>query len=198
MNNEIARIIIVLLGGIWGIYQAYSSHFESSFFDFFELILSVIIISPIWIWSFYEYSVAKNRSQKRQNGIAILVGGILLSITITIYSFTNYQFNKPTLVKVLYDGGYNGIAIDFKTDGTFITNDSAMFGSIYSYGEYSIENNKIVLIGGELSSFFHSNRLLITEFAVGIGDSRKRVYQVDDTETKIPNSTEFKLTVDNR
>lgn len=198
MNNEIARIIIVLLGGIWGIYQAYSSRFESSFFDLLELILSIIIIFPIWLWAFYEYSEARNIRQKRQNGVAILVGGVLLAIAITIYSYTNYQFNKPTLVKVFYDGDYNGIAIDFKTDGTFITDEFAVFASTHSYGEYSIENNKIVLIDGELSNFFHSNTLLITASEIGVGDSRKRVCQVNETETKIPNSIELKLTIDNR
>ncbi len=201
MNNEIARIIIVLLGGIWGIYQAYSSHFESSFFDLFELILSIIIILPIWLWAFYKHSEPESIEQKKQNRTAILVGGLSLIVMVSIYSYTSYQFNKPTLIKVFYDGDFNGTSIDFKTDGTFITDDFAVFVNTYSYGEYSIKGNELIIKRIEHKSILKSDFLQIKKLGLGMNDSirnTKYLFQTNKTGLDIKNATKFRLVTDNR
>lgn len=111
------------------------------------------------------------------------------------------DFNKPSLLRVFYDGDFNGTAIDFKEDSTFIFDNSAIGMSSYTYGTYKILGNKITLDKKSLENVIVTDKLEIRmkepKHTDGI-QADKYIYQIDKNSNAMVDETIFKVIVDNR
>jgi hypothetical protein len=130
--------------------------------------------------------------------------GLGIVFTIIIWKWNsqiNEKFDKPTLVRIFYDGDFNGTGIDFKTDGTYIFDNSAIGLSNYLYGEYEISGNKIILDKSNLDNVVKTNRLEIRPKSIEYFDrteSEQYVFQINEIGNILENVTEFRVVVDNR
>lgn len=131
--------------GIGLIYYADRSWYRSDFIsDFIEMILSILYLLLLIIsiiWSFNEY-------KKRKKHIAFLpifIGILMISFVFIVKRDIYQEFNKSSLIKVYYDGDYNGVSVDFKQDSTYIIDDFSIGFNHYEYGYYRIEGDTISL-----------------------------------------------------
>jgi hypothetical protein len=130
--------------------------------------------------------------------------GLAITFTAIIWIWNvqiNSNFDKPTLVRIFYDGDFNGTGIDFKADGTYIFDNSAIGLSDYVYGKYEINGNRIVLDKNNLDNVVVTNQLVIRPKVIEYSDRTETdnyVYQIDEEGNVLKNATEFRLVVDNR
>ena len=113
----------------------------------------------------------------------------------------NKNFDKPTLIRIYYDGDFNGTGIDFKTDGTYIFDNSAIGMSDYQYGTFTIKGNEITLDKSELDNVIKTNRLEIRPKTIEYSDRTEienYVYQTDENAEILKSETEFRVVIDNR
>jgi hypothetical protein len=140
-----------------------------------------------------------NRVKTKESWYPTLVGCVIIVLVIVVSVFAQWDRNKPTLLRVYYDGDYNGIGIDFKTDGTFIYDDWAIGISDYHYGTYTINGNKIE-VDKIISPGLSGTHLEIRNVEVGPSDSThidKYLYQVDEAG-KVIDNIDFRVVEDNR
>jgi len=170
----------------------------------FDLIIFgglAIIGLTFLIWSLFT-DLKHFRTEKKifsliPIGLAIVFTTIIWILNVQI----NSNFDKPTLVRIFYDGDFNGTGIDFKTDGTYIFDNSAIGLSDYVYGKYEISGNKIVLDKMTLDNVVVTNQLEIRPKTIEYSDRTEvenYVYQVDKEGNVLKNETEFRLVIDNR
>ena len=124
---------------------------------------------------------------------------IIFTFIIAIFHIrTQINFNKPTLLKVFYDGDFNGTGIDFKTDGTYIFDNSAIGISDYFYGTYKITNDRITMDKDQFDNLTNLKYLEIREGKTENNATDLYLYQIDSLGNLIDNSQEFRVTIDNR
>ncbi|MDR6302282.1 hypothetical protein [Mesonia maritima] len=153
-----------------------------------------------WLWTiFRDYKQYKATEQ-----IKFLIGpliGIIFLITIFGINWKNESdLNKPTLVRAFYDGDFNGTGIDFKTDGTYIFNNSAIGLSDYTYGTYKISGQKITLDKNEIDNVIKTNLLEIKDVKENGVDylAGEYLFQIEPNGNEIKRATKFRIVVDNR
>lgn len=136
--------------GIGLIYYADRSWYRSDFIsDFVEIILSILYLLLLIIsvvWSFNEYKKRK----KRIVFLPIFIGILIISFVFIVKRDIYQEFNKSSLIKVYYDGDYNGVSVDFKQDGTYIINNYVIGFNEYEYGNYTIKDDSIFLKANEI------------------------------------------------
>jgi hypothetical protein len=153
------------------------------------------------IWSLFtdlkHFRIGKKTFLLFPIGLAIIFTTIILIWNAQI----NSNFDKPTLVRIFYDGDFNGTGIDFKTDGTYIFDNSAIGLSNYFYGEYEINGNRIILDKNNLDNVVMTNQLEIRPKTIEYSDRKEvenYVYQIDKKGNVLKNETQFRLVVDKR
>jgi hypothetical protein len=198
-KKHIFRLIIILGIGIFLTYKIYQFRFSNFVFDYLIFLGIAIIGFVFWLWTVYKDY--KKYTTKRVS--KYLIGPILgLIFLITIFGINwknESDLNKPTLVRVFYDGDFNGTGIDFKTDGTYIFDNSAIGLSDYTYGSYKINGQNITLDKNEIDNVIKSN---ILEFRVkeinGTDKTENYLFQIESNGNVLKNETEFRVVVDNR
>jgi len=169
-------------------------------FDYL-IFLGIALIGFIyWLWSVYkDYNSYKiTRTSKYLIGPVL---GLIFLITIIGINWKNESdLNKPTLVRVFYDGDFNGTGIDFKTDGTYILDNSAIGLSDYTYGNYKISGQKITLDKNEIDNVIKTDLLEIKDIKEDGIDyiAGKYLLQIDPNGNEIKKATKFRVVVDNR
>ena len=186
--------------GLLIMYKTYQFKFSDFIFD--GIIYLAIGIIGLIVWGIILSKDLKlYKEQKRVKYLTTsIIGGISLITTLGISWSINKNFNKTTLVKVFYDGDFNGTGIDFKKDGTYIF-DNYCLGSNYKYGTYLINGNEIELDKDEINNVIKTNRLKIASKTVNYQDEIKEeiyVFQIDEFGDKMKNEIEFRVTIDNR
>lgn len=196
----IFRVIGILTIGLLLIKMTYQFKYSTFLFDLIIFGILSIIGLIFLIWSLF--TDLKNFRVKKKIFSLIPIG--LVIVFTSIISIWNVQvnsnFDKPTLVRIFYDGDFNGTGIDFKTDGTYIFDNSAIGFSDFTYGEYEINGNVITLDRNSLDNI-NTNRLEIRPKLIEYSDrteTEKYVYQIDENGNIIEKTTEFRLVVDNR
>lgn len=116
----------------------------------------------------------------------------------TLHIRTQLKFDKPTLLKVFYDGDFNGTGIDFKTDGSYIFENSAIGLSDYFYGTYSISGSRITMDNDQIDNLINLKYLEIREKKTINNESALYLYQIDSLGNLVDNSEEYRVTIDNR
>jgi hypothetical protein len=196
----IIRVIGILTIGLLLVKMTYQFKYSTFMFDLIFFGGLTIIGLVFLIWSLFT-DLKHFRTEKKT--ISLIPIGLAIIFTTTIWIWNvriNSNFDKPTLVRIFYDGDFNGTGIDFKTDGTYIFDNSAIGFSDFTYGEYEINGNVITLDRNGLDNI-NTNRLEIRPKLIEYSDrteTEKYVYQIDENGNLIENTTEFRLVVDNR
>jgi hypothetical protein len=197
----IIRIIGILTVGLLLVKLTYQFKYSSFMFDPIFFGGLTIIGLALLIWSLLT-DLKHFRTEKKIISLIPIGLAVIFSTTIWVWNLQiNSNFDKPTLVRIFYDGDFNGTGIDFKTDGTFIFDNSAIGLGDYIYGTYEINGNRIFLDKNHLDNVIVSNQLEIRPKTVEYSDrteTNKYVYQVDGNGNVLKNSTEFRLVVENR
>lgn len=200
-QNHIIRLLILVTIGSILTYMTYQFKYSTFFFDATVYVVISLMGITFLAWTlFKDIKLFRIKHEKRYlltsiTGIAFI--GIILTLNWKIDS----TFDKPTLLRIYYDGGFNGTGIDFKIDGTYIFDNSAMGLSNYQYGTYEIKSNVIILDKTGLDSVIKSNRLEIRQKTNKYPDrseDAEYVYQVNKSGELIPNEIEFRVVIDNR
>ena len=126
--------------------------------------------------------------------LILIISGLLISILAIFDIRRQINFDKPSLLKVFYDGDFNGTSIDFKTDGTYIFDNAAIGLSNYFYGTYKITDNSIIMDKDLLDNLDHFKYLEIREKE----NEDLYLYQIDSLGNLIETSTQFRVVMDNR
>jgi len=188
-----------LIIGFFLTYQIYS--FGFSFFALDSLIFFGVAIIGIlyWIWTLFKDIKLYKSTNKKRFLVVPIVGFIFIGLILGI-GWKNYStLNKPTLVRVYYDGDYNGTSIDFKTDGTYIFDNHSIGFSDYTYGKYQINGQRITLDKKEIDNVIKSNLLEIKMKEInGTDNSENYMFQIRENGIEIERATEFRVVVDNR
>ena len=189
--------MILLIGGLLT-YFAFQSQFKTFFFDsIIELGLLLLGLS-ISIWTLVT-DIKNYRTNRQLKTFALTILCLAFAFFIaTFHIRTQINFNKPTLLKVFYDGDFNGTGIDFKTDGTYIFDNSAIGLSDYFYGTYKIANNRITMDKDQFDNLTNLKYLEIREKKTENNTTDLYLYQIDSVGNLIGNSDEFRVTIDSR
>ena len=131
------------------------------------------------------------------------ISGFISTLMVLLFTFIiglaeyNIQskFAKPSLLKVYYDGDINGTGIDFKSDGTYILDNSSIGFSGYFYGVYSISGNKIGLDKEAIDNVIESQHL---EIKNDPDLNELYLYQTDAAGKILKDATLFRIVTDNR
>lgn len=149
------------------------------------------------------FSDVKNyRVSKRVLSLSptVLAWFFIIPNTVMHFDIKN-DLNKTSLLRVFCNGDYNGAGIDFKTDGTYIFNNSSIGISSNKFGTYLISGDRIILDKKRLNNVVLTNTLEIRNKEVEDAEGNrveKYLYQVSDDGQAISNATEFQVIVDNR
>lgn len=102
---------------------------------------------------------------------------------------------------MFYNGDFNGTSIDFKANGTYIFDNSAIGMSDYYFGAYKIEGNRITLDKDKIDNLGDLRNLEIREKKnIHDNDAKGELYlfQVDKIGNIIDRATEYRVIIDNR
>jgi hypothetical protein len=197
----ILRLIGILAIGILLVKMTSQFKYSTFFFDLIIFGILVIIGVLFLIWSIFS-DLKQFRINKKIHRLIPIAFGIIFTTGISIRNMQiNSNFDKPTLFRVFYDGDYNGTGIDFKTDGTYIFDNSSIGMSDYQYGTYKMKGNKITLDKNELDNVIKTNLLEIRPKTIEYSDrteTENYVYQVNKIGEILKNKTKFRVVVDNR
>src|SRR5690625_107398 len=196
----IIRLIGILTVGFLLVKMTYQFKYSTFMFDLIFFGGLIIIGLAFLFWSLFT-DLKHFRTEKKIILLIPIELAIIFASIIWIWNAQiNSNFDKPTLVRIFYDGDFNGTGIDFKTDITYIFDNSAIGLSDFKYGEYKINGNVITIDRNTLDNI-NTNRLEIRPKLIEYSDrteTDKYVYQIDENGNLIENTTEFKLLVDNR
>ena len=198
-KKHIFRLIIILGIGIFLTYKIYQFRFSSFVFDYLIFLGIAIIGFVYWLWTvFRDFKKYKTKRQSKYL-IGPFIGFILIIIIFGINWKNESNLNKPTLVRVFYDGDFNGTSIDFKTDGTYIFDNSAIGLSDYTYGTYKISGQKITLDKIEIDNVIKTNTLEFRNKEMNGTDKQENyLFQIEQNGKILKNETEFRVVIDNR
>lgn len=198
---KLLRQITILIIGFTLVYLTWRSKHEVSLFDtmfWIPLLLTGTILALVTLYK----EIKLYRKEKKLVNFAFTYCSLsFIIIIITLQININSNFSKPTLLRASYDGDFNGSSIDFKTDNTYIFENSAIGFSSYLYGDYSIIQNKITLDTNNLDNTIETNKLEIREIETQDRDSikpEKYLFLVNEEGKIIDKYFIFKITEDNR
>lgn len=195
--KNIRLILILIIGGLIS-YYAYQSQFKTFFFESIIELGLILLGIAIFIWTLVT-DTKKYRTNRQLKTYALtLLCLTFVFIIATFHIRTRINFNKPTLLKVFYDGDFNGIGIDFKTDGTYIFDNSTIGLSDYFYGTYKIADDRITMDKDQFDILTNLKYLEIREKKTENYATDLYLYQIDSLGNIIDNSNEFRVTIDNR
>ncbi len=195
------RFFLIVLIGCFLIYYTYNSKYQVSIFDSLFWVILIAAGIPLLFWTLYKDFISFKINKEFPILLPSIISLIIISI-ISILEFKNYRdFNKPTLLRAYYDGDINGTGIDFKLDGTYIFNSSAIGFTDYNYGTYKIEGQKFIIDQNKIDEIIESSILEVQKQNAEDSESlnaENYLIQITKQGNKIPNSTEFKVVIDNR
>src|SRR5690348_8812542 len=110
---KILRLILILVLGGSITYLIYQSQFGSSITDGIFLAGMMLLGVILLVWTVSTDIRLYKRQKKAQNFALTSICLLFLAAILIIQMRINNRFNKPTLLKVYYDGDYNGTGIDF-------------------------------------------------------------------------------------
>ncbi|MFI2742729.1 hypothetical protein ACG2LH_08320 [Zhouia sp. PK063] len=199
-KKHLIRLIIIVGIGIFLTYKIYQFRFSSFIFDYI-LFLGIALIGFIfWLWTIFKDYKHYKATKKIKYLIGPLIGLIFLTTDLVINWKNESDLNKPTLVRVFYEGDFNGTGIDFKTDGTYVFDNSAIGLSDYTYGTYEISGQKITLDKNQIDNVIKTNLLEIKDVKENGVDylAGEYLFQIEPNGNEIKKATKFRVVVDNR
>lgn len=195
---KIVRLILILFVGGLLTYLTYKTKYQTFFFQAIIWLGLILIGSLIFVWTIFKDIQSFKTERRLLNFGLTLLSIFFIAINLILEIRIGNNFNKPTLLKVFYDGDFNGTGIDFKTDGTYIFDNSAIGISDYFYGTYRIDENKITMDKDTIDNLTNFKFLEIKDKELEQGKTDLFLYQVDSLGNAIERSDEFRVTIDNR
>jgi len=198
---KILRLILIFLVGGFLTYLTYKSKYQTFFFEAIIWGGLILVGLIIFLWTIIK-DFQQFKTERRLVNFALTFLTLLFTIIIlTIEVKNKNDFNKQTLLKVFYDGDYNGTGIDFKTDGTYIFDNSAIGLSDYTYGTYEIKGNKLTLDRNKIDNLTELKYLELKEKEIDYQNVVKKelyLYHVNKNGEIIDRTNEYRVTIDNR
>lgn len=198
---KILRLILIFLVGGFLTYLTYKSKYQTFFFEAIIWGGLILVGLMIFLWTIIK-DFQQFKTERRLVNFALTFLTLLFTIIILTIEIRNKNdFNKPTLLKVFYDGDYNGTGIDFKTGGTYIFDNSAIGLSDYTYGTYEIKGNKLTLDRNKIDNLTELKYLELKEKEIDYQNVVKKelyLYQVNKNGEIIDRANEYRVTIDNR
>lgn len=196
------RLVGISIVGLLLVKKTIQLKYSSFMFDLISYDGFIIVGLILLIWSLLTDIKDFRVNNKLISLIPVCLGIIFTTLILFLNIQINSNFNKPTLMRIYYDGDYNGTGIDFKTNGKYIFSNSAIGLSDYIYGEYEINGDIIILDKGSLDNVIVTNQLEIRpkvfESSNHHTEANNYVYQINEKGNIIENTLEFRLVVDNR
>jgi hypothetical protein len=163
IKNRIARLIPILILGPWYLYKQYYSLYESLIFEE----IGFFIVGLLGVL-FFIYAILKDIGKYRlyKSVFCFIPSGVGVLFLTSILSLQLYQHsirNSETLVRSFYDGGFNGVSMELKIDGTYIMANGSGLGQWFFYGTYKIENDLYVLDKNDIDNCIKSRYLNIQD-----------------------------------
>jgi hypothetical protein len=192
------RLALILLIGTLLIRFTYEIKYKTIFFE--EIIFGGLrtIGLLLILWALVK-DIQLFKKEKKAGNFSLTFLALLFAICIFILQLKIAQnFNKPTLIRVYYDGDYNGTGIDFKTDGTYIFDNSAIGQSDYFYGVYQITGNRITMDKDNIDNLAHFKFLEIQDQQSGDIATDLYLYQTDSLGNSIESAQKYIVVIDNR
>jgi len=197
-TNSKIRLIVISIVGILIALLTIRFKYKNGIFD--DEIYFAINVIAIVIWIIFVFFEIKQSLQKKDKKyfLLIFIGIMFLSLNVYVKQRIHSFFDKPTLLRVFYDGDFNGTGFDFKTDGTYIYDDWAVGFSDYKYGKYSISGDVITLDDDLGDILVMSKRLEIKDIEKDDHEKFYYLYQTDSKGEIIQDKTKFRVIIDNR
>lgn len=195
---RIVRLILILFVGGLLTYLTYKTRYQTFFFEAIIWFGLILIGSLIFIWTVFKDILLFKTERRFQNFGLTFLSILFIAVILTLEIKINNIFNKPTTLKVFYDGDFNGTGIDFKNDGTYIFDNSAIGISDYFYGTYKIEGNKITMDKDTIDNLTNFKFLEIKDKQSEEEETDLYLFQVDSLGNVIEHSDKFRVTIDNR
>ncbi|QNR23915.1 hypothetical protein [Croceimicrobium hydrocarbonivorans] len=199
-RNQIIGLLVLIGLGSFLTYQW--AQLKYSTFMLKTILLNALALVGIgfWIWSTIKGLSNYKRTRLKSHLIAPFIGLFFILLIVGINESIEAEFDKPTLIRAYYDGDYNGVHIDFKTDGTYIVDAHAIGLSEFKYGEYKQDGNRMILNGEEKDRSLESDLLEIRDIAEGEGDQLEGAYifQIDSKGEELDQAIRFRIVEDNR
>jgi hypothetical protein len=153
------------------------------------------------------FGIGRNKLTKEiVEYIPTITGLCFILFIIGIFYYQDRRASAPTLLRVFYDGGFNGVSIDFKVDGNYILANGSGLGQSYFYGTYVIADS-IITLDKNIDKVIESNTLVIRTsqyylpVETVIDSSSKRanyITQVDGNGMEIDKNFRLIVIQDNR
>lgn len=203
MKGSYLRSFILILLGVWFLYTSHATIQSDSIFD--GLIFFFIFVSGI---SVYGWTIIKDTdlyflTKKKISYLPTSIGTVMLLIIGIYLYYQNSITNAKTSIRAFYDGGFNGISIDLKKNGTYIVANGSFMGNDYFYGTYSIKDSTITLDKSNIDGVITSNKLGIKKYApfsLINQDEQKYGYitELDEKGNEAKTYFKFRIVEDNR
>jgi hypothetical protein len=191
-------ILIFLVGGLLT-YLTYKFKYQTFFFDAIIWYGLILIGLFIFLWTIIKDIRLFKKEKRLQNFSLTFLCIVFVATILTMKVIIDKNFKKPTLLRVYYDGDFNGTSIDFKTDETYIFANSAIGLSNYFYGTYEINGNKITMDRDTIDNFVNFKYLEIRSKQIGEKKTDLYLYHVDSSGNLIEHSfDEYRVVTDNR
>lgn len=182
------KILIILITGLVCFYRVLRQADHTMILDealnYGLAALGLVVLLRAVLSDRRDYRRRKNRQAFVPTGLCLLIGGLLL---ITYFLLRQRDRSPVRLSLVTQTNDFNGLAIDFREDGTYKLTIWSI-GADYYRGTYSLSDSIITLNNAGLERTLPGNRLLIR--AEGEPDSsgnRERfVYPIDASGRMIP------------
>lgn len=193
------NLILILLTGGFLIYSTYNGQFQVSLLDALLWGVLIFIGSVVFVWTLIKDIMLFVSEKRILNFSLTFLNLFFLSIILIMEVQIQNTFEKPSLIKVFYDGDFNGTGIDFKKDGTYIFDNSAIGFSDYYYGTYKIVGNKITLDRDEIDNLTGLKFLEFRYKELSKGETELYLFHVDSLGNLVQKSSfEFRVVEDNR
>jgi len=197
-TNSKIRLIIISAVGIIITLLTIRFKYKNGIFDD-EIYLAINVITIV-LWIIFIFFDIKQSLQKKDKKYFLLIFTGIMFLSLNVYLKLRIQsfFDKPTLLRVFYDGDFNGTGFDFKIDGTYIYDDWAVGFSDYKYGKYFISGDVIKLDEDLGDNIMTSKRLEIKHTEKNDQEKFYYLYQTDNKGEIIQDKTKFRVVIDNR
>lgn len=150
-----------MIFGSWFAFQLSKSSNSDSFLDGLLFLFIGVVGLLLFIRTIFrdtkEYSMTKEIAEF----VPTITGLCFIVVILSIFYYQNRRANAPTLLRVFYDGGFNGVSIDFKVDGSYILANGSGLGQSYFYGTYVLADSIITLDKENIDNVIKSNTLVI-------------------------------------
>lgn len=207
MDFRVLRMIPLVISGSWFAFQLHKSFREFSLTD--GILLLFIGVTGL---IFFLRTIFRDRKEyKETRDISEYIPTITgLCFILCISAMAYYQdkrMSAPTLVSAFYDGGFNGVSIDFKVDGNYILSNGSRLSQSYSYGTYVIADSVITLDKVDIDDVIRSKTFVLrhSEYYLPIDSIRAsdstRANYITQTDTKgneIDDKFRLRVIKDNR